>query len=736
MLACGWLVLLALLILWGPGDHPGRDAVLYLALTIGPAGAVLARGFTSRKDAKVWWLLGLAMLLSSAGDVSFLVAIPGQDADAFPTAADAFYLSYYPLVITAVVVFVRNRVRDIPAVVWRDGIVLAVAMGALVGAVFLAPLTGTLEGGTAAVVVGGAYPVGDTIVLLLAGLGVTLVGVQRARALLWVSAGMAVLAVADLAYWNLLASDGYVEGTWLDALWPLSAILTAVGAWLPRSGRARTSSRTRGLLLVPAASVMAATATLAFGTVRHIPLPTVVMASAALVGVLSRLNSTVRNTLLMMEAVRDASTDDLTGLPNRRGFVSQAGVLVESEAGEAGATLLVVDLDGFKEVNDSLGHLAGDEVLCAVAERLAQACDAPGYVLGRLGGDEFAVLHPGAGGELGRQCAAQLGACLAAPFEVEGTSLTLNASIGIAQSPRDGRDLSMLMRRADIAMYRAKEHKLAYAVFDSAVDVDGEDRLQRVSELRAGIAAGELVLHFQPKIALASGAVEGVEALVRWERPGIGLVYPGDFLPLARKAGLMPALTDVVMREALAQSARWFADGLHLPVAVNLSASALIDDSLPTRVAEALAFHGIPGESLQVEITEEALLRDPARARWVLGQLRELGVRVAIDDYGTGYSSLLYLKELVVDEVKIDQSFVAPMPHDDRSAFIVRSTIDLAHVLGIRVVAEGVEDADVAGMLSDYNCDVAQGYYWSRPLPSGACAEWLRHYTADAARVA
>lgn len=730
LLVTGWIVLLGWLIAWGPGDHPGRDTYLYLALSIGAACAVVARGFVSTRDRKVWWALGLALLFSAAGDVTYVVSFPGTDAEHFPGTADAFYLAYYPLAIAAVVMYVRNRVRDVPAAVWRDGIVLAVAMGALVGAIFLAPLKGTIEGDIAAVIVGGSYPVADTVVLLLAGLGITLVGANRARALFWVSAGMVVLAIADLAYWNLIATDVYQEGTWIDALWPLSAILTAVGAWLPRTGRVRSRTGAGGLMMVPAASLVAATATLTFGTVRHIPLLTAVMAAAALLGVLSRLNSTVRHTLMMMEARRDASTDDLTDLPNRRGFVTQAAQLVGPEVADPSATLLVIDLDGFKEVNDSLGHVAGDEVIRALAQRLARACDAPEIVLGRLGGDEFAILHPGTRHDLAQECASRVGAVIGTPFDVDGITITLTASIGIAQAPRDGTDLSMLLRRADIAMFRAKADHLECAFFDASIDVDGEDRLQRVSELRAGIAAGELVLHYQPKIALESGAVEGLEALVRWERKGVGLVQPNDFLPLARTAGLMPALTDVVLSEALAQSARWSAVGIHLPVAVNLSASSLIDHALPERIATALEHHGVAGSSLHVEITEEALLRDPPRARMVLGQLRQLGVRVAIDDYGTGYSSLLYLKELVVDEVKIDRSFVAPMLSDPRAAFIVRSTIDLAHVLGVRVVAEGIEEADVAGMLASYGCDVAQGYHWSRPLPAAALEEWLRAYKA------
>jgi len=277
-------------------------------------------------------------------------------------------------------------------------------------------------------------------------------------------------------------------------------------------------------------------------------------------------------------------------------------------------------------------------------------------------------------------------------------------------------------------MYRAKMEHLTLAVFDPDLDLAGEDRLQRVAELRSAIDDGELVLHYQPKIVLRTGDIEGVEALVRWDRPGIALVYPDDFLPLARRAGLMSAVTESVLHQAAAQSVRWRAEGIFLPIAVNLPASALIDETLPEHVAALLHAHALPGAALQVEITEEALLRDPVRAQTVLEDLRLLGVHISIDDYGTGYSSLAYLRELVVDEVKIDRSFIVPMLLDDRSSSIVRSTIELAHALGLRVVAEGIEDADIAEMLALFGCDSAQGYHWTRPLPACELEEWLQDY--------
>jgi len=728
LLSVGWIALLVTLLAWGPGDHPGRDVVLYLGLMIGSSGVMIARGVTSTRDRSVWLALGAAMLLSSGGDLAYSLVVAGSEPEPFPSIADPLYLAYYPLAIVSIVFFVRRRARDVPAVVWLDGAVFALAFGGLVGAVFLAPLAGTFSGSVMAVVVGAAYPIGDTLVLLFVGLGVTLVGIRRAHALLWIGAAIIVSAVADLVYWNLVATDAYREGTWLDALWPLSTLLLAMGAWVPGIFRSKPASGSKGLLIVPGASLLAATATLAFGAVRDIPVLTVVMAVVALLGVLNRLNATVRNTLLMMDARRDATTDDLTGLPNRRGFTTEASEMLIDGGSSQGASLLLADLDRFKEVNDSLGHHAGDQVLRAVTARLLTEVGPSGGVLGRLGGDEFAVLLPETRAESGRELAARLSAALARPFEVEGTSVSMTVSIGIATAPHDGTELSALLRRADIAMYRAKMEHLTLAVFDPDLDLAGEDRLQRVAELRSAIDDGELVLHYQPKIVLRTGDIEGVEALVRWDRPGIALVYPDDFLPLARRAGLMSAVTESVLHQAAAQSVRWRAEGIFLPIAVNLPASALIDETLPEHVAALLHAHALPGAALQVEITEEALLRDPVRAQTVLEDLRLLGVHISIDDYGTGYSSLAYLRELVVDEVKIDRSFIVPMLLDDRSSSIVRSTIELAHALGLRVVAEGIEDADIAEMLALFGCDSAQGYHWTRPLPACELEEWLQDY--------
>jgi EAL domain-containing protein (putative c-di-GMP-specific phosphodiesterase class I) len=310
-------------------------------------------------------------------------------------------------------------------------------------------------------------------------------------------------------------------------------------------------------------------------------------------------------------------------------------------------------------------------------------------------------------------------------FTLNGTALHSAVSIGIALFPDDGPDLSALLRKADIAMYNAKTFGDGVHVYGSGDDTDGAARLRTIEELRTAIATDQLVLHLQPKIDLDTGDVHGVEALVRWDHPTRGLLYPDVFLALVEQAGLMRTMTQVVLTLALDQAAAWQAQGQHLTVAVNLSASSLVDADLPEQVAAMLNARGIPPHVLQLEITEELLMADRDRARTTLTRLRHSGVQISVDDFGTGYSSLSYLRDLPIDKLKLGRSFVFPMADDDRAAALVASTIALAHSLGLRMVAEGVEN-DVAYIaLTRLGCDQAQGYYMSRPVPAAELEHWL-----------
>jgi len=451
-------------------------------------------------------------------------------------------------------------------------------------------------------------------------------------------------------------------------------------------------------------------------------------AALAATGSSVRLLVSVRELSLLAVTRREALTDELTGLANRRAMLRRAEEL--SNEGTPLA-LALLDLDKFKEVNDALGHAAGDDLLRMVAARLETVLR-PGDVLGRLGGDEFAVLAPmDADAPLGQSALAlgrRLHDRLAEPFPIEGLIVHSTVSVGVttsagvldaAQAPTG------LLREADVAMYDAKRSGAGVAVYDSSRHADSSGHLALVEDLRTALAEGQLVLHHQPQLDITTGATVGVEALVRWAHPVRGLLGPAEFLPLAEVHGLMGALTETVLAQAVAQAAAWRGSGLDLHVSVNLSASNLLDAGLPARVAGLLATHRLPPEYLVLEVTESVLLTDPDRSLAVVGALADLGATVSIDDFGTGYSSLAYLRDLPVSELKLDRSFTVDLRTDARTEAIVASTIELAHRLGLRVVAEGVEDEATLGHLRSLDCDTSQGYLHSRPLPADQLEQWL-----------
>jgi len=421
-----------------------------------------------------------------------------------------------------------------------------------------------------------------------------------------------------------------------------------------------------------------------------------------------------------------AHYDALTGLPNRVLFDERLQRATE-DARRDGAplALLLLDLDRFKEVNDTRGHPVGDVLLRQVADRLRGAVRATDSVA-RLGGDEFTVLLPGADAVGAARVARDIGAAFAAPFAVGNQAFHIGGSVGIALCPAHGADGTTLLRHADVAMYAAKRGRLDHAVYDPAQDQHSAARLALVEELRAAIERGALALHYQPQVDLTSGRVCGVEALVRWPHPERGLIPPDAFIPLAEQTGLIAPLTEWVLAEAVRQARAWQRAGLLLAVSVNLSMWNLHDPALPARVAGLLREHGLPPAWLRLELTESVLMADAERALDVLTRLSGLGVRLAVDDFGAGYSSLAYLKKLPVDELKIDQGFVRALATDATDAAIVASTVALGHALGLRVVAEGIEDRATWDRLVAMGCDVAQGYYMSRPLPADALARWLR----------
>jgi diguanylate cyclase (GGDEF)-like protein len=438
------------------------------------------------------------------------------------------------------------------------------------------------------------------------------------------------------------------------------------------------------------------------------------------------------------ELHRMATVDDLTGLANRERFRAR----IEEEVAACRPTrkpfsVVLMDLDRFKEVNDTLGHDYGDLLLRELGPRLVEVVGPQGMVA-RLGGDEFAIfqgLHTDDVEEL-EAFAVRLLEAVKQPIvvdelslELDGgvdeLSLELDGSVGLARFPHDGDDAHTLLRRADLAMYAAKKAQTGFKFYDRGLDESSAQRLSVLSDFRRALLNDELVVHYQPIVDLDNLAVRGAEGLVRWEHPERGLLPPGAFMQAVEQTGLIGPLTRHVLDRAMAQCAEWRRSGNELSVAVNLSVRNLLDHDLPNEIEELLSQHSLPPEALQLEITESMIMSDPERAIATVRRLSDLGIHLSVDDFGTGYSSLMNLRQLPINELKIDRSFVTPMLKDESDLIIVRSTINLGHDLGLRIVAEGVEDERTLMRLALLGADLAQGYHLSKPLPPEAFTRWL-----------
>ncbi|MBX0299342.1 EAL domain-containing protein [Cryobacterium sp. 1639] len=667
----------------------------------------------------------LAVTFNAAADTYYVTTMDAAGELPFPSPADIGYLMFYPLMLAALIALLRRQMRGLAWSVLLDS-----AVGALGSAAILAALLGPVlvsavnEPEVLATAVAVAYPVFDLLlVAAIAGIAAS-PGLTVGPRWAFLVGGLVVFAAADIVYALLEVSGTYIVGLPLDAAWALGLALMAVwvdAAGRPRRGPVVASRRQSSAVSVPAVAVVAGLGVLILGTQVAQPLAAVILASLTVS--LAAIPLVFRQRLLR----RQARTDDLTGLPNRRALYTDAPVQLSfssTTARQQHGALLLLDLDRFKEVNDSLGHDVGDQLLVQVSARLRAALPRQA-TLARLGGDEFAVLVTESGEAEATALAFALREALSRPFLLTGLAVETSASIGIALFPEQGHNLSTLMRRADMAMYKAKSSRVGAHVFTTEDDSHGEARLRTLQELRLALSDDQLLVYYQPKVSLDTGAVTGVEALVRWQHPDRGLLLPEDFLDLVEESGLIHDLTRIVLTKALDQAVRWEADGHALTIAVNMSASSLVNVELPDKIVRMIADRGLPASALMLEITEDYLMSDRERARAVLTRLRAAGIQIAVDDFGTGYSSLSYLRDLPIDELKLDRSFVLPMNDDARAASLVASTIDLAHSLGLRMVAEGVETGSAYDELARYGCDHAQGFFMSQPIPAADLNLWL-----------
>ncbi|MGF1663965.1 MAG: putative bifunctional diguanylate cyclase/phosphodiesterase [Kineosporiaceae bacterium] len=729
-----------------PRQVPWLDLGVFNAVYAVAAAACFVHRPPTRIRRLAWRALGTGIACNIGGNAYFSLVLAGQSDPPYPSPADAFFLSFYAWAYAGVVLLLRSRTPRFQLSLGLDGLVAGLGVAAVTAAVALPRLLAAGEGSPVEVAMNLSWPIADLmlIVVLVGGSAVARARLDREFGL--VVAGLAVTAAADLLYLFADSAGSYVEGGPIDlAFLAGTALLAAAipGPRRPHAAEASPSPAGRGadpggdrsrvgwrLVTLPAAAAIGSLAVLAVPAGEPSPVARV-LAAACVLAALVRTGVTFREMRNLTDVHRQARTDDLTDLPNRRALYERAEEAVRAATGTTPVALLLIDLDRFKEINDSLGHAAGDTLLVQVGARIRGALRG-GDTLARLGGDEFAVLLPGADVAAALEAARSVTEALATPFPLETVTVHVDASIGAAVAPLHARTRTDLLRCADMAMYDAKAARSGTAVFATERH-HGRDRLQTVEDLRAVLRparqgdadAGRLTVHLQPQVVLATGAAGGIEALARWQHPTRGLLLPGDFLPLVHATGLTGPLAATVLDAALAACRQWRDAGHLSPVAVNLCAADVHDVTVQRRVQALLDRHGLPPEALSVELTEETLVADIDRTRAVLGALRAEGVTVSIDDFGTGFASLAYLRDLPVDELKLDRGLIRSIVGDDRAAAIVRHAIELGHDLGLRLVAEGVEDEATAGLLAGLGCDVGQGYHLATPMPLDALLGWL-----------
>ena len=712
----------------------GWDYTLAETLPLIP---VLLRVRRSTELRSAWWAIATGIILNSAGDLIYTYHDQNLHPIPSPAASDAFYLLSSLAFAVGVAVMTQSSFGRVHLSVRLDGLIAGLAIAAVAGTAWFEPLL-RVSGRPFAVVVDMAYPVCDLllIVLLVAGLAPHHYRPNWPTVLLMT--GVASFVIGDVTYLSQSASNTYVPGTLLDATWPTGMFFMGLAASvrqrrLPRGPRAPVGPA--AMILVPVAFGLVSLGVIAISLFRRDSSVIVTLALGALGIVLARMWMTLREvhqlTLREMHQsaanFHDARTDYLTGLPNRRAFLETVRASLSSQQGAGARTgVVLADLDGFKEVNDALGHGAGDQLLCVVAKRFEDRLGARG-AFSRLGGDEYAFTCPVSNEEDLVAMAHELLQALSGPCSLDGVSVRVGASIGVAVPGPEGSTADELLRCADVAMYEAKRTHCGVAVYRAEADRNSRGRRAFVDELRDAIRAQGLVLHYQPTIDMRSGVVRDLEALVRWQHPALGLLCPDRFIPLAENNGLMPQLTRAVLDLAIAQAARLDRSGQRLGMRVNISRYDLIDEDLADYVDYVLALYGFPHDRLTLEITEPALGGDPERARRCVAALRARGLRVSIDDFGVGYSSMSQLLGLTIDELKIDKSFVLGLISDPRAYAIVRSTVELARALGASVVAEGIETTAALRSLRAIGADIGQGYVISYPLTPAELDGYLAH---------
>ncbi|MGY4712648.1 putative bifunctional diguanylate cyclase/phosphodiesterase [Mycolicibacterium sp. CBM1] len=717
--------------------------VFFVVLTV-TATLLAARATRSMSGQlrKAWLSITVGLLGWAVGEIIWAYYEIRQRELPFPSLADVAYLVFPVGACVGLLLFpaahsIQSRLRLL-----LDGVIVAGSLFLVSWVTIMRPLAEEGANSRLAFVISLTYPISDIVIVTIAAVVLVRSSGAHRLSLTLLTVGLACVAVSDSVFAYLEAKNKYASGGVIDLGWAAGLLCITVAA----VAESKTRFVQRDSVALPGwASVWLPYAPLLvagiIGAAQPVPLlqthPVLIAAGLLVVAVLARQFLAVSENRRLLAAVAvQALHDPLTGLANRALFnerLDHAMQLREREDLSVG--VVAVDLNDFKLVNDNLGHPVGDDLLVGVASRLMN-CVRVGDTLARLGGDEFAIVVEG-GVDAAEVVGLRVVEAFEEPFVLRGHELLIRASVGVAAAEPDEPTLEAeeLLTRADAAMYVAKRSRVSgMRSYDPDIHVadmadqdlagkpadgvrdDGVTAIQRLGKLRKAIERSELILVYQPQVDLRTGAVIGVEALLRWPQGDDGVLAPKEFLFLVRRHGLMRSVTRLVLDKALDDALSWRRAGVDLPVAVNVFAPSMTAGDLPAIIGRALAERGLEPSALSVEITEDIFLDGAHRTRAVLSQLRSSGIRIAIDDFGSGYSTLSYLRDLPIDEVKLDREFIAPIVADPRAAAVLRAVVDLAHVLGLTIVAEGVEDAETAALVREFGCDVGQGFYYSVPL--------------------
>lgn len=756
MAAGAAFVMFAVLLLSGvpdPQTVKSLDRLAFIALgLVGVPLAALGARKAVGKIRTAWVLITIAMSGWLAGEILRGYYEIVAQRSPFPSPADAASLIFPPLVCAALLLFPGHRRWPSQTRLVLDGVIVACALFLISWLLMMRSVYHSGRSTQLELLVSLAYPAGDVMMMTVSVLVLMRSTAELRVMLTLLVAGLTCQTLADSAWCYLQNMGMYEPGNFVDVVRFCGALLIVVALVEGYHSRCEEEPSRGGggwvSLWFPYVPSMVAVVFVAAAPLHVVMEPPVLGAGMVLtVAVFGRQLLEATTTRRMLATVSDqAERDPLTGLANQARFTASIARAMQLHKNDnLPVAVIALDLNDFKAVNDALGHPAGDELLRRAAERI-QGSVRPSDVVARTGGDEFTILIEGRI-DSAYMVAHRVVDAFDAPFSIAGSELTVRPSAGLAVATAEDAGVSAeeLLTRADVAMYAAKRAR-SHSVHSYSPELDvvcagdflaangegtvssrsGADVVHLLGELRQAFNTGQLDLVYQPQVDLATTRIVGLEALLRWAHPKHGVLGPDEFLPLVRRHGLMGPITDFVIARALDDARRWRDAGIDVPVAVNMFAPSLTDLELPRRFARALAERDLASSTLVIEITEDLLLNIMDRTRTVLDALRGNGIRISIDDFGTGYSALSYLRDLPIDEVKLDRNFIAPIVIDERAAVVVRGVVDLAHSLNLTVVAEGVEDAETTRMLGDFGCDVAQGYHLSPPLPLTELFDVLR----------